>query len=171
MADHEDKAWDEYDWERFLQQQEQRTERYIDLLEKYLDHPQRDEIIAKEMGWSHLIGGDSREWEEEVDAKFEQEFTEIEQGADGDEAAAKEGDGGFHYESHPLYRETVAFVMELEDIFHDTPSNTARPPRRTVRVSTSRCMGGMLGAGQNETRAVTSAMHAWKDRTFSPLGG
>jgi hypothetical protein len=30
-------AWDEYDWERFLQQQDHKTEKYMELLEKYLD--------------------------------------------------------------------------------------------------------------------------------------
>ena len=49
-----DHAWDEYEWERFLQQQDQKTEKYMELLEKYLDHPQRDQIIAREMGWTHL---------------------------------------------------------------------------------------------------------------------
>ncbi len=44
--------WDEYDWERFLQQQDQRTEKYMELLEKYIDDPNRDEIIAREMGWT-----------------------------------------------------------------------------------------------------------------------
>lgn len=42
--------WDEYQWERFLQQQDRNTEKYFGLLEKYLDHPDRDNIIAKEMG-------------------------------------------------------------------------------------------------------------------------
>ena len=32
-----DRAWDEYDWERFLQQQDHKTEKYMELLEKYLD--------------------------------------------------------------------------------------------------------------------------------------
>ncbi|MEP6956150.1 MAG: hypothetical protein ABI883_04940, partial [Chthoniobacterales bacterium] len=51
--DHEpDRAWDEYEWERFLQQQDHKTEKYMELLEKYLDHPQRDQIIAREMGWT-----------------------------------------------------------------------------------------------------------------------
>ena len=27
----------------------------MELLEKYLDDPQRDEIIAREMGWSQLL--------------------------------------------------------------------------------------------------------------------
>src|SRR5881409_2543588 len=62
-------AWDEYDWERFLQQQDHKTEKYMQLLEKYIDHPQRDQIIAREMGWTQLLNeeeGDS--WNDEVDA-------------------------------------------------------------------------------------------------------
>ena len=76
--DSSDNIWDEYDWERFLQEQERRTEKYMELLEKYMDHPQRDEIIAREMGWTHLIGGESRDWEEEVEAGFEEEASESE---------------------------------------------------------------------------------------------
>ena len=45
MADYFDEpepAWDEYDWERFLQQQDSKTERYMELFEKYIDDPNRD---------------------------------------------------------------------------------------------------------------------------------
>ena len=46
--DHQpERAWDEYDWERFLQQQDHKTEKYMELLEKYLDDPNRDQIIAR----------------------------------------------------------------------------------------------------------------------------
>ena len=41
-----ERAWDEHDWERFLQQQDHKTEKYMELLEKYLDHPERDESYA-----------------------------------------------------------------------------------------------------------------------------
>jgi hypothetical protein len=44
MADeHEqpEREWDEYEWERFLQNQELRTERYLELFEQYVDHPER----------------------------------------------------------------------------------------------------------------------------------
>src|SRR6267143_462194 len=58
--------WDEYDWERFLQQQDHKTEKYMQLLETYLDDPQRDEIIAREMGWTQLL--DAKDWSAEVDA-------------------------------------------------------------------------------------------------------
>jgi len=57
MADHDDfsseDVWDEYQWERFLQTQDRCTEKYFGLLEKYLDHPDRDSLIADEMGWTH----------------------------------------------------------------------------------------------------------------------
>ena len=44
-------VWDEYQWERFLQEQDRNTEKYFNLLEKFVDHPERDELIAREMGW------------------------------------------------------------------------------------------------------------------------
>src|SRR2546423_8150176 len=66
-----DRVWDEYQWERFLQQQDHKTEKYMELLEKYLDHPQRDQIIAREMGWTQLLSGDT--WSDEVDALLAEE--------------------------------------------------------------------------------------------------
>ena len=111
MPDHpSDKIWDEYDWERFLQQQELRTEKYMELLEKYLNHPQRDELIAREMGWTHLLDGDARNWEEEVDAQFEKEFAEAEA---GEEDVGEPEDAVFGFEHHPLYQQTVAMGVEL----------------------------------------------------------
>ena len=89
--DFSDKTWDEYDWERFLQEQELRTEKYMELLEKYMDHPQRDEIIAREMGWTHLLGGESRDWEEDVDAEFEPDGTETEPASGSGKSGAMNG--------------------------------------------------------------------------------
>lgn len=47
-----DEVWDEYVWERFLQQQDRNAEKYFQLLEKYMNDPDCDEIIAEEMGWN-----------------------------------------------------------------------------------------------------------------------
>ena len=43
-----------------------KAEKYMQLLEEYLDDPQRDEIIAREMGWTQLLDG--RDWSAELDA-------------------------------------------------------------------------------------------------------
>src|ERR1043166_46412 len=64
--------WDEYDWERFLQQQDQRTEKYMELLEKYIDDPHRDEIIAREMGWTQSTA--DGDWSAEVDALLDEDW-------------------------------------------------------------------------------------------------
>src|ERR1700758_1072540 len=66
-----ERMWDEYDWERFLQEQDRKTEKYMQLVETYLDDPQRDEIIAREMGWTQLL--DAKDWSAEVDALFDED--------------------------------------------------------------------------------------------------
>src|SRR5271168_5506774 len=93
MAEPEDQhVWDEYQWERFLQQQDRKTERYMELLEKYMDHPDRDQIIAREMGWSHLLDGAEEDWLEEADAQLASELgldtDDDEPNGEGDEAEA-----------------------------------------------------------------------------------
>jgi hypothetical protein len=102
--DHEpERAWDEYDWERFLQQQDHKTEKYMDLLEKYLDDPNRDQIIAREMGWTQLLEG--KDWTQEVDALLEE---------DGGEERAEPPDS---FEEHSLYRAAFALTVWIDQMF------------------------------------------------------
>ena len=68
----EERVWDEYDWERFLQQQDRKTEKYMELLEKYIDDPNRDQIIAREMGWHHLLDENGKDWSANLDTLFSQ---------------------------------------------------------------------------------------------------
>src|SRR4029453_11523854 len=98
-----DKVWDEYDWERFLHKQNRKREGNMELLEKYIDHPDRDQIIAREMGWTHLLNEDGERWAEEVEEMFEEEMSDSEgddDEGDEDEDAAE----GENYEVHPLYQ-------------------------------------------------------------------
>src|SRR5438270_11128778 len=90
--------WDEYDWERFLRQQDQRTEKYMELLEKYIDDPQRDEIIAREMGWKQSLG--DGDWSAEVDALLDEDWrVQNSEGAGGVEQKPIES-----FEDNILYR-------------------------------------------------------------------
>lgn len=50
----DDKEWDEFDYEKFMRESDARTDKYSELLDKYMDHPERDRIIAHEMGWTWL---------------------------------------------------------------------------------------------------------------------
>jgi hypothetical protein len=65
-------AWDEFTWERFLQEQDRNTEKYFRLLEMHIDNPNRDEIIAAEMGWNLIEGNE----EETVDAEEDEDLDE-----------------------------------------------------------------------------------------------
>src|SRR5207237_406675 len=112
-----DRVWDEYEWERFLQQQDHKTEKYMELLEKYLDHPQRDQIIAREMGWTQLLSeeeGDS--WNDEVDAMLAEESNSV--GSELDSSAEPAGftDG---FEDHTLYRAAFALTVWIDQLFDD----------------------------------------------------
>jgi hypothetical protein len=78
----------------------------MELLEKYLDDPQRDEIIAREMGWSHLQ--DSEDWSEEVDALMENEAEE-----ELDQHAAAFDT----FEDHSLYRAAFGLTVWIDELF------------------------------------------------------
>lgn len=54
---YEDGDWNEEDWERFLQKADVRTAKYLELFETLHNHPDCDNLIAKEMGWGHKYEG------------------------------------------------------------------------------------------------------------------
>lgn len=82
--------WDEYQWERFLQQQDQKTEQYFNLFEKYVDHPERDEIIAQEMGWN--ADSDDDEADNEAAIAWAEAEDELECHDDDDEESFSDTD-------------------------------------------------------------------------------
>lgn len=121
MSDYENApegAWDEYEWEKFLQKQDQRTEKYMDLLEKYLDDPRRDQIIAREMGWGDST--EEKDWSEELEALMDE----------GVDAAASESeftsegtfDASESFEDHALYRAAFALTIWMDQLFDDNGS-------------------------------------------------
>jgi hypothetical protein len=122
--DHEpDRAWDEYEWERFLQQQDHKTEKYMELLEKYLDHPQRDQIIAREMGWTQLLQND--DWSDEVDALLADDEPGSEVAETAEERISNTSADGF--EDHSLYRAAFALTVWIDQLFDECPALQNEP--------------------------------------------
>jgi len=118
MAGYEGKPegmWDEYEWERFLQQQDGKTEKYMQLLETYLDDPERDEIIAREMGWTQLL--EAKDWSAEVDALLDEDATE-EDDPDIDKSARL----AESFEEHDLYRAAFALTIWIDQLFDQNAS-------------------------------------------------
>ena len=111
-----EKVWDEYDWERFLQQQDRKTERYMELLEKYIDDPERDQIIAREMGWPNPVETEDFDWSE---ISFEADSGDAD--FDEEEAEEEEEEGNFpeSFELHPLYQASFALTVWIDQIFDE----------------------------------------------------
>ena len=105
-----ERMWDEYDWERFLQQQDGKTEKYMHLLETYLDDPRRDEIIAREMGWTQLL--DAKDWSAEVDALLDETADDENEAVTPDTSAQ-----GETFQEHDLYRAAFDLTLWIDQLF------------------------------------------------------
>jgi hypothetical protein len=141
MSDsHADNPWDEFRWERFLQEQEQRTEKYMELLDKYIDHPQRDEMIAQEMGWKH-IEEDEAEWEEGFDEMDCEDDDEMEEG---------EPMKAFGFERNPLYRSALAFNGELDELLDRLPETAREHPAMNILATQVTLATAKLAAALND---------------------
>src|SRR5438034_4704074 len=105
-----ERMWDEYDWERFLQQQDGKTEKYMQLLETYLDDPRRYEMIAREMGWTRLL--DEKDWSAEVDALLDETVTEEDE-SEVDNTTAS----GETFQEHDLYRAAFDLTLWIDQLF------------------------------------------------------
>ena len=93
----------------------------MELLEKYLDHPQRDQIIAREMGWTQLINGE--DWSEEVDAMLEHDGEDPDAANESESPLASvEG-----FEDHSLYKAAFALTVWIDQLFDDDSSLQNEP--------------------------------------------
>jgi hypothetical protein len=141
--DHEpERAWDEYDWERFLQQQDHKTEKYMELLEKYLDDPQRDQIIAREMGWTQLL--ESKDWSAEVDALLDEDSTDNEIDDEMEPATPLDT-----FEDHSLYRAAFSLTIWIDQLF-DQDSSLQNEPAAVKLATHSALASAKLAAALSD---------------------
>jgi hypothetical protein len=77
-----EKPWDEHDYERLLRESDARTDKYMELLDKYGDSREAEAKIAKQMGWdkdeelSEEEAERQREWIEEMNRAGEEALNE-----------------------------------------------------------------------------------------------
>ena len=134
-----EKVWDEYDWERFLQQQDQKAEHYLELLERYTDHPERDELVAREMGWLGMGEEEAHAWLEEVEDEFLGEVMEEFLGEEDED-----------FEAHPLYKLSFELTVWLDDLLEEKGDEFALQPA-VLALSEQTCvMGGKLAAALSD---------------------
>jgi hypothetical protein len=118
--------WDEYQWERFLQEQDQKTEQYFSLFEKYAEYPDRDEIIAREMGWNPGMDEDADEatgefWAEAADdfdssVDDESEDDELSDDSDDDSTFSALENSEIYLQSMELNRRVYQIIEKNESL-------------------------------------------------------
>lgn len=148
MSDDDDnfepeEVWDEYVWERFLQEQDRNTEKYFKLLETYMDHPNRDEIIAEEMGWSVFEAAE--EWNDSDDDNEPSELV-LEEEYEGDEEFEE-------FTQSPVYADTLRLHKWINRLF-DTREDLREHPEAVRFATRSAICGAKLAAalcGQENT--------------------
>jgi hypothetical protein len=144
----EDKEWDEFDYEKFMRESDARTDKYAELLDKYMDHPDRDRLIAKEMGW---------EWmEEALDAEERDnpasgEDPPLDPHEDGDADSQKDSGGA---EGDPFD------VDETNRIAAETDDDPLEPDPATEGVDWVRDEDGDIKHPLSR-RAFNSSMDLW----------
>jgi hypothetical protein len=87
----------------------------MELFEKYIDDPNRDQIIAQEMGWTHLLDQPAEEVEE---IGFQPDF-ELENETEEDTQEV--------FESHPLYQNAFSLTVWIDQLFDEVPNAASNP--------------------------------------------
>ncbi len=64
--------WDEFRWEEFMKEQDKKVDRYMELFFLHQNDPDRDNIIAKEMGWQWLSENAEEDSPEQDEAEVEE---------------------------------------------------------------------------------------------------
>jgi hypothetical protein len=77
-----EEPWDEHDYEKFLKESDARTDKYMELLDKYGDSDEAEARIAKEMGWDRELTEEEAEAErqriEEINAACQEALNQPE---------------------------------------------------------------------------------------------
>jgi hypothetical protein len=91
----------------------------MELMEKYIDDPRRDEIIAREMGWPELVEPSEGEDAEAIEATEGQGWK---YGDDTSSLGEEELVSPDSFEDHTLYKAAFALTIWIDQLFDDHPS-------------------------------------------------
>ena len=142
-AENDPEIWDEHRWEEFFRESDKRTEKYSQLLDKYMDHPDRDRIIADEMGWTHLPQENS---DDHLNWMDDMVLDEHEEGEDWKRLTGYEPTDFDSFENLPLYKKAFDFTIaamdmvdeHLSDVDDESVSNFCR----SVTIPSAKIAGG-----------------------------
>ncbi len=109
-------AWNEFDWERYLREQDEAITRYLRFYEAGRRSPNRIDEVAEKMGWSQ------DDWSEDDGAEDDDDET------DSDDAFDEKEDV-YTLHKNPIFISTKAIYRGLQRSWQSTSSDGARVPQ------------------------------------------
>ena len=113
--DRGDLAWNEFDWERYLREQDEAVARYLRLYDACPGTPDRIDVVAEKMGW----GQDH--WSDEVDV------APTEPGEDPD--APSSDDDVYTLHKNPIFIATKAIGTSLRRSWEELAVDRSKVPQ------------------------------------------
>jgi hypothetical protein len=106
-----DKPLDEFGYEKMMRESDARTDKYMELLDKYEGHPDQERIVAREMGWEWLEEALEADERGALPPREENEVPELvpnplTEGVDW----VRDQDGHIH---HPLTKRAMKSAMSM----------------------------------------------------------
>jgi hypothetical protein len=116
-------VWNEFDWERYLRQQDESVLRYLAFYEQLRTHPERLDEAARLMGWgvedwtsdASIVGEDDDEDDDDEDA------SEVDLGDDGDP---------YTLHKNPIFVATRALFLSLKRAWEQLAENEEKVPQK-----------------------------------------
>jgi len=142
----DDLPWDEYDWEAFLQEQDERTERYMELEAEYRHLPDAEERIARAMGWDVPAGFGSEP--PEGDAADRSSSGDWSEAADDDPIESLREDEAHAYEDDPLWHRAHEVAVRFHSYFNFRP-DAAEAPGVSELLTHSALMAAKVAGGRS----------------------
>jgi hypothetical protein len=109
-------AWNEFDWERYLREQDEAVIQYLRYYESCRHSPDRIDAVAEKMGWGET------DWHEEADESEDE-------GADAEEAGFDDDEGVYTLHKNPIFIATKAIYLGLNRSWLPLASNASKVPQ------------------------------------------
>ncbi|MEW5800095.1 MAG: hypothetical protein AB1728_13935 [Bacteroidota bacterium] len=155
-----DKPMDEFEWEEWMEKNDEMVDKYSALMDKYMDDPNRDDIIAKEMGWDKDEDDDGieRPWLKEFEESLDHSDDEVEEGDEWKVAAGIKEDSDIpDVEDDPLYQLSFSFSTDFIKWFDVLPERVHNDEQMQVAarhalIPAAKIAGASGGSGDDDDK-------------------
>ncbi len=131
-------AWNEFDWERYLREQDDSIHRYLGFYEAFRETPNRLDVVAEQMGW------DQGTWAEDDETPADEELAK--------EPADRPEPEVYTLHKNPIFIATKAIYLSLKRPWELTAGDSAKVPPALA-------LGFLASLHRGEEQAV-QAIHA-----------